>query len=144
MSELKTKQNDESVEKFLESIENDQRRTDAFTLLDIFKDATAMKPKLWGTSIVGYGSYHYKSERSSQEGDWPLVAFSPRKTSLTIYAMPEVKEYAQLLSRLGKHKTGVACIYINKLSDIDVDILSEIITKSVDEMRRLNPEHQTA
>jgi hypothetical protein len=143
MSELKTKKNDGSVLEFISSVENNQRRTDALALLDIFEAATGMTPKLWGTSIVGYGQYHYKSERSTQEGDWPLVAFSPRKASLTIYAMPECERYGEYLAKLGKHKTSVACIYINKLSDVDTKVLSNIIKASVVEMRRLYPDAQS-
>lgn len=143
MSELKTKKNGGSVLEFIASVENDQRRTDALALLEIFDQATGMKPKLWGTSIVGYGQYHYKSERSSQEGDWPLVAFSPRKASLTVYATPDVKSYESNLAKLGKHKKSVACIYINKLSDINTDVLTQIIKDSVAEMRRLYPDAQT-
>lgn len=139
MNELKTRRNDDSVEAFLDSIENNQRREDAFKLLAIFEEATGMKPVLWGTSIVGFGQYHYKSDRSSQEGDWPLVAFSPRKANLTVYAMPGADKYEAYLSKLGKHKTSVSCIYINKLSDIDTDILSRIITASLAEMKRQYP-----
>lgn len=141
MSDLKTKRNDESVEAFIGSVENNQRRKDALQLLDIFETATGMKPKMWGTSIVGYGQYHYKSERSSQEGDWPLVGFSPRKASLTIYAMPQANTYQDLLAKLGKHKTSVSCIYINKLTDVDTEILGEIIKESVAEMKRLYPSY---
>lgn len=142
MSELKTQKNDSSVEAFIDSIENAQRRADASELLTIFEKATGMQPKLWGASIVGYGQYRYKSERSKQEGDWPLVAFSPRKANLTIYAMPEVKNYQDNLAKLGKHKTSVACIYVNKLSDIDREVLTQIIKDSVAEMKRLYPSAQ--
>ena len=142
MSELKTKQNDASVHDFIDSVSNGQRRTDALALLDIFEKATGMTPQMWGDSMIGYGQYHYKSERSAQEGDWPLVAFSPRKASLTIYAMPECKRYGEHLARLGKHKTSVSCIYINKLSDVDAGVLSDIIKASVAEMKRLYPDAQ--
>lgn len=142
MSELKTKKNDGSVLDFIGSVENEQRRTDALELLGIFEKATGMVPKLWGTSIIGYGQYHYKSERSSQEGDWPLVAFSPRKANLTVYAMPEIKDYDKLLSKLGKHKTSVACIYINKLADVDRTVLADIIKESVAQMRKMYPDAQ--
>lgn len=143
MSELKTKKNDGSVHDFIASVDNNQRRTDALALLDIFDRAIGMSPKMWGASMIGYGQYHYKSERSSQEGDWPLVGFSPRKASLTIYAMPECKRYGEHLARLGKHKTSVSCIYINKLSDVDAGVLSDIIKASVAEMKRLYPDAQT-
>lgn len=132
MAELKTKVNDGSVENFLNSVENDTRRADGFTLLEIFNRATGEKPKLWGTSIVGYGMYHYKSERSSQEGDWPLTGFSPRKQSLTLYIMmPGTdKPSDDLLTKLGKHKKSVGCLYINKLADVDLAVLEEIIKRA--------------
>lgn len=139
MSELKTVRTDESVEAFIGSIENDTRREDSIKLLNVFSRATGMKPALWGTSIVGYGQYHYKSDRSTQEGDWPLVAFSPRKQNLTLYIMPGFDGYETLLEKLGKHKTSVSCLYINKLSDVDAEVLARIITKSLVEMRRQFP-----
>ena len=136
MSEIKTKRTDDSVDAFIASVENDQRRSDAIALLEIFEVATDMQPALWGSSIVGYGQYHYKSERSSQEGDWPLTGFSPRKANMTIYIMPGFDTYADLLAKLGKHKTSVSCIYFNKLSDVDTDILAAIIRDSVAVMKR--------
>ena len=139
MSELKTVRTDESVEAFIGSIENDTRREDSIKLLNIFSRATGMKPALWGTSIVGYGQYHYKSDRSTQEGDWPLVAFSPRKQNLTLYIMPGFDGYETLLEKLGKHKTSVSCLYINKLADVDEEVLAQIITKSLVDMRRQFP-----
>ncbi len=137
MAELKTKKSTASVPAFLSSVENDQRREDAKKLLKIFKDVTGMKPVLWGTSIVGFGSYHYKSERSAQEGDWPLTAFSPRKANLTIYIMPGFKSYKSLLKKLGPHKiSGGSCIYLNKLSDVHVPTLRTIIKQSVRDMQK--------
>lgn len=114
MAELKTKVNDGSVEGFLNSVADEQRRADGLVLLDLFKKVTGEKPQLWGSSIVGFGMYHYKSERSSQEGDWPLVGFSPRKASLTLYIMPGFGDYTALLKNLGKHKTSVGCLYIKQ------------------------------
>ena len=140
MSELKSVRTNESVEAFIDTIENDTRRADALGLLAIFARTTGMKPAMWGESMIGYGQYHYKSERSSQEGDWPLVAFSPRKQSLTVYIMAGFGAYEPLLGKLGKHKTSVSCLYINKLSDVDTAVLSEIISLSVDEMRRRYPD----
>lgn len=137
MAELKTKKNSASVAVFLNSVADEQRREDGKKLLTIFKAATGMKPVMWGTSIVGFGLYHYKSERSTQEGDWPLTGFSPRKANLTVYIMPGFKQYGSLLKKMGRHKiSGGSCIYINKLSDIDVPTLSTIIKKSVQEMQR--------
>lgn len=140
MAEIKTKKTTASVSAFIDSVDDEQRRKDGKALLAIFKKATGLKPALWGKSIVGFGSYHYKSERSTQEGDWMLTGFSPRKANLTIYIMPGFKEYGPLLKKLGTHKiSGGSCIYINKLSDIHVPTLSTIIKKSVQEMKRQYP-----
>lgn len=136
MSEIKTKVTNASVTDFLNSVSDSQKREDSFTLLKLFEEITKEKPKMWGSSIVGFGSYHYKSERSSQEGDWMLTGFSPRKTSLTLYIMPGFKDYSDLLEKLGKHKTSVGCLYINKLADVDLKILKTIITKSFTEMKK--------
>jgi len=137
MAELKTQKTKASALAFIEEVKDPQRRKDAKELLQIFKKATGLKPAMWGTSIVGYGSYHYKSERSAQEGEWPLTGFSPRKANLTVYIMPGFKTYAPLLKKLGKHKvSGGSCIYINKLSDIHVPTLIAIIKDSVKEMKR--------
>ncbi|HRF28376.1 MAG TPA: DUF1801 domain-containing protein [Candidatus Saccharibacteria bacterium] len=128
MAELKTKVNDGSVEDFIGSVENEKRRADGFVLLEIYKRATKQQPKLWGTSIVGFGMYHYKSERSSQEGDWPLAAFSPRKQNLTLYVYPN--NFPDLLKDLGKHKTGGSCLYINKIEDVDSKKLEVLVAAS--------------
>ncbi len=136
MAELKTKKNKGSVSKFVNSVQNEQRRKDAKELLKIFKDATGLKPSLWGTSIIGYGSYHYKSERSTQEGDWPLTGFSPRKANMTVYIMTGFKKYKGDLKKLGKFKTSVSCLYFNKLSDIDTKILKKIIKADLKEMKK--------
>ncbi len=135
MSTIKTLVNDTPVTEYVASLSNELRRNEAKELLKIFKLATGMDPKMWGTSIVGYGSYHYKSERSRQEGDWPLTAFSMRKSAISIYIMPGFDKYIELLERLGKHKTGVGCLYIKKLSDVDSTILSTIIKSSFNEMK---------
>lgn len=100
MSELKTQVNDASVVDFIEAVESDQKRQDSLALLEIFKRVTGETPKMWGTSMIGFGSYHYKSERSAQEGDWPLTGFSPRKQGLTVYIMPGFKAYADLMKDL--------------------------------------------
>ena len=136
MAELKTKKTNASVLKFLSSIEHPQRRRDSIELLEVFKEVTKLSPKLWGDSIVGFGEYHYKSDRSSQEGDWPLTGFSPRKQNMTVYIMPGFTDYQDLLAKLGKHKTSVSCIYFNKLEDIDVKVLKRIIRKSVADMKK--------
>jgi hypothetical protein len=136
MAELKTKQTDENPLSFIARVENEQRRSDALALLDVFAETTGYEAKMWGGSIIGYGQYHYKSERSAQEGDWPLTGFSPRKSNLTLYIMPGFDSYQDELAKLGKHKTSVSCIYINKLSDIDSEVLKRIIKDSVAEMKR--------
>jgi hypothetical protein len=136
MAELKTKQTDENPLDFIGRVENEQRRNDALMLLDLFATTTSYEAKMWGGSIIGYGQYHYKSERSAQEGDWPLTGFSPRKSNLTLYIMPGFDSYQDELAKLGKHKTSVSCIYINKLSDIDSEVLKRIIKDSVAEMKR--------
>lgn len=137
MAEVKTVKTKASVSAFIKAVKDPTRREDAQKLLLIFKKATGLNPAMWGTSIVGYGEYHYKSERSSQEGNWPLTGFSPRKTALTVYVMSGAKNYSALLKKLGRHKvSGGSCIYINKLSDIHVPTLSAIIKDSVREMKR--------
>ncbi len=135
MGELKTKKNDGSVEDFIASVENETRREDGFKLLGIFTRVTGETPKMWGSSIVGFGQYHYKSERSSQEGDWPLAAFSPRKQNLTLYVLGQA-DLDDLLGELGKFKTSKGCLYINKLADVDLAVLEKIIDKAYQEARR--------
>lgn len=135
MAKIKTTVNDASVEDFINSVDNEVKRKDSFVLLKMFTKITGEKAKMWGSSIVGFGKYHYKSERSSQEGDWMLTGFSPRKQNLTLYVMPGFGDYKDLLDKLGKHKTSVSCLYINKLADVDIDVLKTIIEKSFAEMK---------
>ena len=130
MSELKTRENDGSVTDFLDAVPQEDKRKDSYLLLDMYKRATGKQPRMWGANMVGFGKYHYKSERSTQQGDWPLAAFSPRKQNLTLYFMQGFDEYlAEPLSKLGKHKTSKSCLYINKLSDIDLEVLEETVRK---------------
>lgn len=136
MSTIKTLINDASVEDFINTVDGDVKKADAFKILGMYKEATQEQPKMWGSSMIGFGQYHYKSERSRQEGDWPLAAFSPRKQNLTLYIMPGFNDYGDLLSKLGKHKTSKACLYINKLSDIDENILEQLIKRSYDDAVR--------
>lgn len=137
MAELKTKATKESVTKFLNTILPAEKRADGFTLLKMFQAVTGEKAVMWGSSIVGFGMYHYKSERSTQEGDWPLVAFSPRKQNLTLYVMAGNKDSTDLLKKLGKHKTSNGgCLYINKLSDVDQKVLTTLIKKSFQHMKK--------
>lgn len=136
MSEPKTKLNHGSVEDFINSVPDEVKKHDSFALLEMFTTITGEQPKMWGSSIIGFGQYHYKSERSTQEGDWPLTGFSPRKQNLTIYVMPGFKDYQDLLKDLGKHKTSVGCLYIKKLADVNIGVLEKLIKKSYFEMKK--------
>lgn len=133
MAELKTKKNDADVTEFINSFANtEQKRKDSFELLKLMRDFTGFEPKMWGSSIIGFGHYHYKSERSSQEGDWPLVGFSPRKAAISLYVYTGAPEHEHLLEGLGKFKRGAACIYIKKLSDIDQEALKKLMRTTID------------
>lgn len=138
MATLKTLITKVKPEVFIKTIEDESKRKDSLELLKLFKEVTGEKAQMWGEAIVGFGSYHYKSERSTQEGDWPLTGFSPRKQNLTIYIMPGFDDYADDLKKLGKVKTSVSCIYVKKLSDIDLKVLAKIIKKSVATMKKLH------
>lgn len=127
MSEPKTKPTSQDVVEFINKAEPEQRRIDGFVLLEMFQKITGEKPVMWGSSIIGFGSQHYKSAKGTQEGEMPLLAFSPRKQSLTLYVLNGNKDKRQLLKKLGKHKTGAVCLYINKLADVDLDILFKLI-----------------
>lgn len=136
MAELKTKVTKASAKGFIDKISDKTKKQDSLVLLRLFQNITGEKPKMWGASIIGFGSYHYKSERSSQEGNWPLTGFSPRKQNLTLYIMLGFADYSDILKKLGKHKTSVGCLYINKLSDIDIDVLRQLIKKSFLAMKK--------
>jgi hypothetical protein len=133
MSELKTKQNDASVFDFLNAVENEQRKKDAFTILEMMSKASAETPKMWGGSIVGFGLYAYKYA-SGREGDWMKIGFSPRKQSMSLYLMCGLEALQPFLTKLGKHKTGKGCLYINKLTDIDLGVLEEMIEDTLKRM----------
>ncbi len=135
MAELKTLKNKNSVKKFIESVDNETRRKDAYVLLEMFERVTGKKPVMWGTSIIGFDQYHYKSTRSKQEGDWPMIGFSPRKANLSLYLMPGTVKFENKLKKLGKHKTAVACLYINKLADVDLKVLEEIVKEAYKHMK---------
>lgn len=130
MAELKTKRNDKDPIEFINSVENQQRRKDAFETLELMKNATGEEPKMWGPGIIGFGSYHYKYA-SGREGDWMLTGFSPRKQALTLYIMAGFDQYEDLMGKLGKFKTGKSCLYVKKLEDVDKEVLTELIQKSV-------------
>lgn len=134
-TELKTRLNDASVTEFLNSVEDEQKRKDSFEIAKMMKQVTKAEPKMWGTSIVGFGSYHYKGA-SGREGDWMLIGFSPRKQNLTLYIMPGFERYPELMNKLGKHTTGKSCLYIKRLSDVDKDILRELMAESVKVMKK--------
>ena len=135
MYELKTKENDHSVIEFIESVESEKKREDAYRLLDLFTETSGYEAKMWGTSIIGYGSYHYKYD-TGHEGDVPLVGFSPRKARFSIYLATGDTEREELLEKLGKHKAGKGCIYVNKLQDINTDILKQLINQSIDFLKK--------
>ncbi len=130
-AELKTKVNSGDVAAFINAIEDNVKREDSKIIVELMQQATGDKPKMWGTSIVGFGNQHLKYA-SGRELDWFIIGFSPRKQTLTLYVFnkPE-QEYSTLLSKLGKYKTGKGCLYVNKLSDINIDVLKEILKKSV-------------
>jgi hypothetical protein len=134
MAELKTRQNNASVTAFLAAVEDRQQRSDSKKLSKMMREATGSRAKMWGSSIVGFGSYHYKYA-SGQEGDWPLVGYSPRKQNLSIYIMAGFAGSDKLLAKLGKHKTGKSCLYIKRLEDVDEKVLNTLIEKSVKHMR---------
>lgn len=134
-SSNKTQQTKLSPRTFLNSLDHPKRQADGLKLLTFFNRVTGLKPKMWGPSIVGYGRYHYKYD-SGREGDFFLTGFSPRKSALTIYVMPGYQDMSENLSRLGKHKTGKSCLYINSLSDVDMDVLEEIIQDGLTYMRK--------
>ena len=142
MYEQKTKENDASVEKFLNAVADEKKRKDSFAIMKIMQDITKSKPKMWGGSIVGFGSYHYKYA-SGHEGDTCLIGFSPRKANISLYLMCGLHADKKLMDKLGKHKMGKGCLYINNLDDVNVDVLKKVIevsaeavTKHVDKMKK--------
>lgn len=139
MAELKTQVIDASVIDFINSVEIEQRRMDSLELLRIFAEETGEQPKMWGDSIVGYGKYHYESQRSAQKGDWMMTGFSPRKQYISIYIIPGFTQYDDIMSDLGKFKTSVSCLYVKKLSDIDETKLRKLIKAAFDHMKSKYP-----
>lgn len=133
MAENKTRQTDADVEAFINAFaDTDQKRKDSFELLKLMQDFTGYQPKMWGPSIIGFGCYHYKSDRSRQEGDWPLVGFSPRKAAISLYVYSGCAGQEALLKELGKFKMGKGCIYVKKFSDINQDVLKKIMKSTID------------
>ncbi|ARK20350.1 DUF1801 domain-containing protein [Sporosarcina ureae] len=138
MYKLKTTETDSSVIEFIENVEQPKKREDAFRLLDIFTDATGYEAKMWGPSIIGFGKYHYKY-KSGHEGDALIVGFSPRKAKISLYVTPGEKHRSELLERFGKHTTGKSCVYINKVDDIDIEVLVELIKQTVIYLKEAYP-----
>ena len=130
MAEIKTKQNSASVKDFLNGVKEERQRKDSFAILEMMKKASGEEPKMWGTSIVGFGKMRYKSS-SGREVDWMLIGFAPRKANISLYLTVNIKEYAAYLEKLGKHKTGAGCLYIKKLEDINTKILENMIRDSL-------------
>ncbi len=137
MAEPKTKKNNASVEAFLAGIENDTRREDCRAVVEIMRKATGEEPAMWGENIIGFGTYHYRYA-SGREGDWPLTGVSPRKTSLSLYIMAGFDKHEDLMSKLGKHKTGKSCLYINKLADVHIPTLRKLIKLSVKHTKKMH------
>lgn len=137
MAELKTQKNDASVEDFLDGVENARKRDESKRIVDMMREVTGEEPAMWGDSIVGFGEYSYKYA-SGREAEWMLVGFSPRKQNLTLYIMSGFERYDGLLSRLGRYKTGKSCLYINKLADVDMEVLKTLVEMSVEHMKRSN------
>jgi hypothetical protein len=137
VAELKTKKTEASVEDFLARVSPEKKRKEAIAICELIQKTTKLKPKMWGASIVGFGSYHYKYD-SGHEGDSCLVGFSPRKQNLTLYITPGFGNYQALLSKLGKHKTGKACLYINTLDDIELPALRELIQRAFTDAKKMD------
>src|SRR2546430_11580670 len=129
MAENKTTPNDQDVEQFLKNVDDERKCKDSCTILELMKQVTGIEPRMWGSSIVGFGSYHYKYE-SGREGDMPFAGFSPRKQNLTLYNMGGFERYDDLLKKLGKHTTGKGCLYIKRLDDVDLPTLKSLIEES--------------
>jgi hypothetical protein len=125
----KTIATDASVEAFLNTIEDERKRKDSFALLELMSDVTGFEPVMWGSSIVGFGSYHYKGA-SGREGDWMMIGFSPRKANISLYLTSDHQQHADLFRKLGKHSTGVGCVYVKRLDDVDMGVLRQLVVES--------------
>lgn len=131
MVEIKTKQNASSVEDFINSVDDVKKRNDSFELIKVMQNASGEEPKMWGASLIGFGKIIVKSPKTGREVEWLRIGFSPRKANLSLYLTGDIKKYDTFLKKLGKHKTGVGCLYINKLDDVDLDVLKQLIDASV-------------
>lgn len=134
MAKMKTVENDGDVWKFLDSVENPRRRNDAIAVARMMESVTGEPARMWGDSIVGFGRYRYRRSDSSEHG-WMLTAVAPRKAALTVYIMPGFSAYGDLMDKLGKHKHSVSCLYITRLANVDFDVLTELVRRSVEDMR---------
>lgn len=135
MADNKTQPTDASVREFLDGVENETRRADAKQVLELMREVTGEEPRMWGPSIVGFGAYRYRYE-SGREGDWFLAGFSPRKSNLVVYIMSGFPRHAELMERLGKHRTGKSCLYINRLEDVDLNVLRELVRRSAEHVAK--------
>lgn len=131
VAEIKTKENNSSVEDFINGVKDEQMRKDSFVLVKLMQEASKEKPKMWSNAIIGFGNKRYKSPKTGREVDWFKIGFSPRKANLSLHLVFDVKAHADTLTKLGKHKTGAGCLYVNKLSDIDIKILKDLIVTSL-------------
>lgn len=129
-AEIKTKPTTESVSSFIEGLAEEQKKKDSYVILDMMEKAMKVKPRMWGSSLIGFGEKRYKSPATGREVDWFIIGFSPRKANFSLHLVIDVKQHADLLAKLGKHKTGVGCLYINKLADVDLKVLEKIIELS--------------
>ncbi|MFO7536430.1 MAG: DUF1801 domain-containing protein [Chloroflexota bacterium] len=137
MAELKTKPTDQDVSAYLDSVEDEKKRQDSYAILALMQEVTGEEARMWGSSMIGFGSYHYTYE-SGREGDWFLTGFAPRKRNLTLYIMAGFEAYGELLAKLGKYKTGKSCLYINKFDDVDTAVLRQLVQASVEHMKQTN------
>ncbi|SRR5690606_11806294 len=138
MAQLKTQPHGGDVTAFLNQVDDAEKRADCFTLLQMMQEVTGEPPVMWGDAMVGFGRYRYKYA-SGREGEWFLTGFAPRKQNLTVYIIAGFEDYEGLLARLGKHRTSVSCLYVKRLADVDLDVLRELVTRSVAHMRATNP-----
>ena len=134
MTALKTQENDASVTDYLETVQPERRRRESLVLLEMMRRVTGCAPRMWGSSIVGFDRYAYKYD-SGREGEWFVTGFAPRKQAMTVYVMPGFSRYDALVARLGKHKTGKSCLYVNKLEDIDETVLEELVRRGYADMK---------
>jgi hypothetical protein len=133
LAEIKTKETTASVEEFINSVSDESKRNDSFIILELMQKATKEKPKMWGSSIIGFGLKRYKSPATGREVDWFKIGFSPRKANLSLHLVLDLKKHADKLQKLGKHKTGAGCLYINKIADVDLKVLEELIVAAAKE-----------